>query len=1216
MFDLYYIFSSFLNLPNWLRNTVYVLAALSMLGVGLAFTPTIAVMVAIGLLFVVVVLGVYAYALKAHREKRQAALSQEIEQNTVVAPRGINDPKRRADLDSMRKKFQEGLDKFSAAGKSLYKLPWYVVVGEPAAGKTEAIRHCEVGFPPGLQDYHQGTGGTINMHWWFTDHAVILDTAGRIMFEEVPAGSSSEWREFLKLLRKHRPNCPINGLMLVIPVDRLIKDGVKDIETRAGWIAKQLDVIQRELDIRFPVYVVLSKCDLLHGFREFFAEADVPDIQRQMLGWSNPNPLDMPFQPDMVDQYIFEVVERLRQRRLPLLSDPVARTPGGRRADEVDRLFTLPNSLAMIAENLRRYLSTIFIAGEWSSKPLFLRGIYFTSSLREGFELDQELAQAVGLPLEDLPAGGAFERDISYFLRDLFIEKIFREWGLVTRASDTRRMLRQRKAVLLACGFGGLALLLLFSWFGYSAMRDSIGRQSGYWMRASEDWQPDDTWMPIVKGDQNAGYQYMGDAPVGRGARAETRNLFRGGDQSLVEFHASLAELAQQSLHISPVFRPFTSFAGNLDADRLRAQRVVLEGSVIKPLLEATRAKIVVEPETSDPAKVGQALLELVRLESGIVKRNAGRSESIEAPRDMADSLEGYLLSRNIDPVLGDVIDSTYTKGDGRNRWPEDRLSGGGTLSKDNPAYNAALDVGIEHFRLTAMHSFSKQDDQWRVLQEIANFTATDFEPAERNLFQAVNAPADVIQLHPLLLEPYNVYHAKEADLEKRVADARALGLFSDGRVSLYDAYEYILSQRKNQAVVLKSWIDKMLAETIYGETQVSHPSPLLNEVQDRLNTILNLTQAEPEGLDVALLKRLDDEEFNQIAARGSLFEYRAKLYDLCLRAAQQGGNFHDLIGKDWEPISESLSALDSADKSVADYQASHKDELAALCAYWLNYAKIHQIAACCTEYLAEARAALRPYARFPVTWPPAPEDDSIAGNGDLVMAAHEVRTIKHDLRDDGPYSQIPADQRHILDVIKSDVAAMGKVLDALVLPGDKLNGVIVSMVADVSQYQVDDTPVMRAQPVGQTGPVMAPPAPPAPASFELRKLTYHLSEAPGNQKSGMVGNYGVGHVPIGKGMNLNDTPLPIDTLFHFHYYPTGWSRGDAWVEDQSAGESWCALRMLQTCKDASVQLWDNADWQVVAGDKHPPVTLNLHFDAPLPPRSQWPTKDSLKLDE
>ena len=89
------------------------------------------------------------------------------------------------------------------------------------------------------------------------------------MFEEVAPGASNEWGEFLKMLRQHRPNRPINGMVLVIPADSLIKDSVESIERKAGKIAQQLDLIQRTLEVRFPVFVVVSKCDLVSGFREF-----------------------------------------------------------------------------------------------------------------------------------------------------------------------------------------------------------------------------------------------------------------------------------------------------------------------------------------------------------------------------------------------------------------------------------------------------------------------------------------------------------------------------------------------------------------------------------------------------------------------------------------------------------------------------------------------------------------------------------------------------------------------------------------------------------------------------------------------------------------------------------------------------------------------------------------------------------------------------------
>jgi type VI protein secretion system component VasK len=206
--------------------------------------------VLVGLVVVVIIFCLYLLVLRMLRQRQAKRMSGDMAQHSTVAPRGLSDPSQRAKLDNLRQNFQRGVEKFRAAGKDIYKLPWYVVVGEPGAGKTEAIRHCNVGFPPGLQDELQGAGGTINMNWWFTNHAILLDTAGRLMFEEVAPGSTSEWREFLSLMRRSRPNCPVNGLVLVIPADSLIKDTGDGIAKKASRIAQQLSTIQGVLVMR------------------------------------------------------------------------------------------------------------------------------------------------------------------------------------------------------------------------------------------------------------------------------------------------------------------------------------------------------------------------------------------------------------------------------------------------------------------------------------------------------------------------------------------------------------------------------------------------------------------------------------------------------------------------------------------------------------------------------------------------------------------------------------------------------------------------------------------------------------------------------------------------------------------------------------------------------------------------------------------------------
>src|SRR5262249_49450924 len=149
-----------------------------------------------------------------------------------------------------------------------------------------------------------------------------------------------------------------------IPADSLIKDTADSIQKKAGKIAQQLDVIQRALDVRFPVFVVVTKCDKVNGFREFFDGLTDPQLQNQMTGWSNPDPLDEPFKPEMLGKYLEQVTARLRRRRLGLMRDPVPENPDGRRTDEVDSLYAFPYGLELLGSRLRSYLETIFIAGE------------------------------------------------------------------------------------------------------------------------------------------------------------------------------------------------------------------------------------------------------------------------------------------------------------------------------------------------------------------------------------------------------------------------------------------------------------------------------------------------------------------------------------------------------------------------------------------------------------------------------------------------------------------------------------------------------------------------------------------------------------------------------------------------------------------------------------------------------------------------------------
>ena len=170
--------------------------------------------------------------------------------------------------------------------------------------------------------------------------------------------------------------------------------------------------------------------------------------------------------------------------------------------------------------------------------------------MREGSALDEELAQVMGLPVDRLPAGRAWERDHSYFLRDLFLDKVFREDGLVTRASNTDRLLLYRKLMLFGAGVLGLLCLLVVRDFRLpfaSGERCRPKRLLGARQRRlarknlATDRRSRSRW-------ERALFQYRGDLPVGPGLTPETRADFHYEKLSIADFHEALRELAGKPL--------------------------------------------------------------------------------------------------------------------------------------------------------------------------------------------------------------------------------------------------------------------------------------------------------------------------------------------------------------------------------------------------------------------------------------------------------------------------------------------------------------------------------------------------------------------------------------------------------------------------------------------------------------------------------------------
>jgi hypothetical protein len=779
--------------------------------------------------------GGYYLWRRLRARRRSRAFSSAIEAQTAAAPKAISDPNQRAALDKLRQKFQTGMQEFKSRGKDIYKLPWYVIIGESGSGKTEAIRHSGIEFPPGLQDELQGSGGTVNMDWWFTNRGIILDTAGSMIFRETQAGEAPEWGEFLRLLKKSRPHCPVNGLFLVLSIESLIKDSADRIAEKASRLAQQLDLIQRTLDVRFPVYLLVTKADLLTGFREFFDNIEDPLLQHQMFGWSNPDPLDSHFRPDLVEQHLKSVADRLRRRRLALLLREssfaasrmgettfftAAGSRGGqRRLDEMDALFALPESVMRLVPRLRRYLETVFVAGEWSAKPVFLRGIYFTSSMREGKALDEAIALATGLSVDQLPEDRSWDKNRAFFLRDLFVEKVFRESGLVTRATNTIQLLRKRQFAIFGTAGAALLLLITLAAFGYGNLKRTVLAEAVEWEAGAKGWNQG-SWSPAIV--------RPGAEDVTRFTYAGTNQVVQVGDNTLsvVDYHQRLQSVVAKPLPVSFIFKPLSWFGIGPGNERKTAQRVLFDHGVLKPLVDGTKAKMSREPDATSVTRHQNALQSLIQLQADAV--DASKSDygvGTNAAASYLGSFLAYLTESDavkVDPNLADVFAWTYSQeGSGAKDWPPKFLVGGDNLTNNRAIWNGfeglrkanlKTEAGISN-RLAALNNLTADFIKYREVElKVLAGTGNLCDEGIQNLGEArraINNGLDELYAVAVTLERpltnlsrYYDILANEASSASALAIERNLHLFPESfkQSPLFSQIDELLKNFKKRA--------------------------------------------------------------------------------------------------------------------------------------------------------------------------------------------------------------------------------------------------------------------------------------------------------------------------------------------------------------------------------------------------------------------------------
>jgi type VI secretion system protein ImpL len=382
------------------------------------------------------------------------------------------------ELSELRRRMQEALAilrkmrvKGTFGARYIYQLPWYIIIGAPGAGKTTALLNSGLRFPLAERlgpEAIRGVGGTRNCDWWFTDDAVLLDTAGRYTTQDSDKEvDKAAWSGFLALLKRQRGRRPINGVLVAVSLPDLLRQTPSERERHARDIRQRLQELHDSLGIRFPVYTLFTKCDLLAGFIEFFADLD---REQRAQVWGVTFPVTDQPEPGAALAELgseFDALERRLNGRL------LTRLEQERDAQRRALIYSFPQEFSAAKSTAASFLNDVFQANRFEERSM-LRGIYFTSGTQEGTPLDRvmtSLARAYGLQQSPLPTSLATGK--SYFITRLLKSVIFPEAEL---AGTNLRLERQRAWLRRAAyaGIGALSLLVLLAWLV------SYGRNRAY----------------------------------------------------------------------------------------------------------------------------------------------------------------------------------------------------------------------------------------------------------------------------------------------------------------------------------------------------------------------------------------------------------------------------------------------------------------------------------------------------------------------------------------------------------------------------------------------------------------------------------------------------------------------------------------------------------------------------------------------------------------
>jgi len=375
----------------------------------------------------------------------------------LVAELATHNAGSQAEIDEIQNKMTDVLQSLKTShlgaghrgNAALYALPWYMIIGPSATGKSTLFANSGLHFPyANSNDLHvQGFGGTRNCDWWFSDQAVLIDTAGRYTTE---SSDNKEWLSFLGLLKKHRPKLPINGVIVAISVADILTSDSDSIRQHVKMVRERIQELITELGVIFPVHITFTKSDLISGFESFFADLSEKEREQVWGAYLLDESEDQSQDPaELFERRMESLYERLCEQRLSKLARE-------RNLHRKALIFDFPNQFQAASIKLTEFVNLLFKENPYQDVPWFA-GVYFTSGTQEGTPVERILSgvreQFCSVALEQ----NQETITKSYFINRFFNDVVFKLQDLTRGNRRERKIQRWLKGIAVSATLASIA---------------------------------------------------------------------------------------------------------------------------------------------------------------------------------------------------------------------------------------------------------------------------------------------------------------------------------------------------------------------------------------------------------------------------------------------------------------------------------------------------------------------------------------------------------------------------------------------------------------------------------------------------------------------------------------------------------------------------------------------------------------------------------------